>query len=48
MRWERSGGGWDGCSALFSTVPEVALRLMGVDFPGRRLGQPGGAPIKSR
>ncbi len=40
-------GGWDGCSAQFSTVPAVALRLMGVDFPGRRLGRPGGAPIKS-
>ena len=41
-------GGWAGCFALFSTVRVVALRLMGVDFPGRRLGQPSGAPIKSR
>jgi hypothetical protein len=47
VRRERSGGGRDGCSAQFSRVPAVALRLMGVDFPGRRLGRPGGAPIKS-
>jgi len=47
VRWERSGGGWDGSSALFSKVRVLGLRLMGVDFPGRRLGQPRGAPIKS-
>ena len=29
-------------------VRVVGLRLMGVDFSGRRLGRPGGAPIKSR
>ena len=38
MRRERSGGGCDGSSGLFSTVRVVALCVMGVDFSGRRLG----------
>jgi hypothetical protein len=40
MRREHSGGGCAGSSALFSTVPAVAPRLMGVDFSGRPLGLP--------
>jgi hypothetical protein len=44
MRRERSGGGCDGSSALYSTVRAVAPRLMGVDFPGRPPGLPRRAP----
>jgi hypothetical protein len=45
VRRVRSGGGRDGSSALFSSAPAVAPRLMGVDFPGRRLGT---APSRAR
>jgi hypothetical protein len=47
MRREHSGGGCAGSSALFSTVPAVAPRLMGVNLSGRPLGLPRRAPIKS-
>ena len=45
VRRARSGGGCAGSSALFSTVPAVAPRWMGVDFSGRRLGV---APSRAR
>ena len=47
MRWKRSGGGCAGSSALFSTVPAVAPRLMGVDFSGRRLGRLATCPSRT-
>ena len=45
VRRERSGGGCAGSSALFSTLPAVAprlmeVRLMDVDFSGSALGLP--------